>query len=39
MDSATLARAAKPAEKPIPFDTGRLDDLLEDAGIDLLLVT
>src|SRR6266496_3556882 len=39
MDSATLARAAKPAEKPIPFDTARLDDLLEDAGIDLLLVT
>ncbi len=39
MDSATLARAAKPAEKPIPFDTARLDDLLEGAGIDLLLVT
>jgi Xaa-Pro aminopeptidase len=39
MDSATLARAAKPAEKPIPFGTAQLDDLLADAGIDVLLVT
>src|SRR5438128_1705859 len=39
MDSATLARAAKPAARPIPFDTARLDELLQDAGIDALLVT
>jgi Xaa-Pro aminopeptidase len=39
MDSATLARAAKPAAKPVPFDAAQLDDLLEDAGIDALLVT
>jgi Xaa-Pro aminopeptidase len=39
MDSATLARAAKPVAKPIPFDAAQLDDLLEDAGIDALLVT
>ena len=39
MDSATLARATKPAAKPIPFDTARLDELLDDAGIDVLLVT
>jgi Xaa-Pro aminopeptidase len=39
MDSATLDRAAKPAQRPIPFDTGRLDDLLEAAGIDVLLAT
>jgi Xaa-Pro aminopeptidase len=39
MDSATLARAADPAAKPIPFDTARLDDFLQDAGIDALLVT
>ena len=39
MDSATLARAADPAAKPIPFDTARLDDLLQDAGIDAVLVT
>jgi len=39
MDSATLDRAAKPAQQPIPFDTGRLDDLLEAAGIDVLLAT
>ena len=28
--------AARPA---VPFDTGRLDRLMEDAGIDLLLAT
>src|SRR5438128_1525712 len=39
MDSATLARAAKPAARPIPFDTARLDELLQDAGVDALLVT
>jgi Xaa-Pro aminopeptidase len=39
MDSATLDRAAKPAQRSIPFDTGRLDDLLEAAGIDVLLAT
>ena len=39
MDSATLARAAEPAARPIPFDTARLDELLQDAGIDALLVT
>src|SRR5260370_37933440 len=39
MESATLARTAKPAAKPIPFDTARLDELLQEAGIDALLVT
>src|SRR3954447_14018414 len=39
MDSATLARAAKPATKPIPFDAAKLDALMDDAGIDVLLAT
>ena len=34
--SATGAIAAPP---PIPFDAGRLDTLMEDAGIDALVVT
>ena len=33
---ATEAIAAPP---PIPFDAGRLDTLMEDAGIDALVVT
>jgi Xaa-Pro aminopeptidase len=39
MESATLARAKKPAAKPIPFDAARLDALLDDAGIDVVLAT
>ena len=39
MESAALARATKPAPKPIPFDTARLDQLLADAGIDVVLAT
>jgi Xaa-Pro aminopeptidase len=38
MATATLA-PAKPAMKSIPFDAARLDDLMADAGIDVLLAT
>ena len=36
LSSATESIAAPP---PIPFDAGRLDTLMEDAGIDALVVT
>ena len=36
LSRATGASAAPP---PIPFDTGRLDELMEEAGIDALVVT
>ena len=39
MATATLARQRAPATKSIPFDAARLDALLADAGIDVLLVT
>src|SRR5215471_6048195 len=39
MESAALARAARVAAKPIPFDAARLDALLDDAGIDVVLAT
>jgi Xaa-Pro aminopeptidase len=38
MATATLV-PAKPAMKSIPFDAARLDDLMADAGIDVLLAT
>src|SRR5438034_10777869 len=31
--------SSQPLSKPIPFDTARLDRLLGDAGIDVLVVT
>ncbi|HKY10219.1 MAG TPA: Xaa-Pro peptidase family protein [Candidatus Binatia bacterium] len=38
LNTDTLDRAAA-ATKPIPFDAKKLDALMDDAGIDLLLVT
>ena len=38
MNTDTLDRAAA-TTKPIPFDAAKLDALMDDAGIDLLLVT
>jgi Xaa-Pro aminopeptidase len=34
-----MERAQTKLSKPIPFDTARLDRLLEDAGIDVLIAT
>jgi Xaa-Pro aminopeptidase len=34
-----MERAQTKLSKPIPFDTARLDKLLEDAGIDVLIAT
>ena len=34
-----MERAQTKLSKPIPFDTARLDKLLEDAGIDVLVAT
>jgi Xaa-Pro aminopeptidase len=34
-----MERAQTTLSKPIPFDTARLDRLLEDAGIDVLMAT
>jgi Xaa-Pro aminopeptidase len=39
MSTATVMDRTPPKAKPIPFDTARLDGLLEQAGIDALLVT
>src|SRR5271166_5053169 len=43
MDAPTIAlhpaEAAAAASRPIPFDAGRLDALMEEAGIDALVVT
>src|SRR5690242_8463661 len=38
MEAGTLARPTR-ITKPIPFDSAKLDRLLADAGIDVLLVT
>src|SRR5271163_55436 len=37
--ASSLATGAIAAPPPIPFDAGRLDALMEDAGIDALVVT
>ena len=34
-----MLTTVKPAASSIPFDTARLDRLMEDAGIDVLLAT
>src|SRR5687767_6369155 len=34
-----MLTAAKPAASSIPFDAGRLDRLMDDAGLDVLLAT
>src|ERR1700736_2688941 len=34
-----MLTTAKPADLPIPFDTGALDRLMDEAGIDVLLAT
>jgi Xaa-Pro aminopeptidase len=34
-----MTLAETPISKPIPFDTDRLDNLLDDAGIDVLVAT
>ena len=39
MSTATVMDRTPAKAKPIPFDTGPLDGLLEEAGIDALLVT
>ena len=39
MSTATVMDRTPPKAKPIPFDTARLDGLLEQAGLDALLVT
>jgi Xaa-Pro aminopeptidase len=38
MNDATGTRSEKRFKKDIPFDTGRLDSLLDEAGIDVLIV-
>ena len=37
--ASSAANEAIAAPPPIPFDAGRLDTLMEDAGIDALVVT
>src|SRR5205085_8004971 len=39
MATPTLARSETPVAKAAPFDTARLNDLLGEAGIDVLLAT
>jgi Xaa-Pro aminopeptidase len=39
MNTTTLMDRAPATTKPIPFDAARLDALMEEAGIDALLVT
>jgi Xaa-Pro aminopeptidase len=39
MNTATVTNRAPTRTKPIPFDAARLDGLMEEAGIDALLVT
>jgi Xaa-Pro aminopeptidase len=39
MNTATVTNRAPARTKPIPFDAARLDGLMEEAGIDALLVT
>lgn len=34
-----MAVADTPVQKPLPFDAGRLDDLLDEVGIDVLVAT
>src|SRR5215510_5710166 len=34
-----MLTTAKPSQPAIPFDSGRLDRLMDEAGIDVLLVT
>jgi Xaa-Pro aminopeptidase len=39
MNTTTLMDRAPATTKPIPFDAARLDELMEEAGIDAFLVT